>query len=238
MKKFSSTTVLGQRVDCVTFAQTYQAIVEATKLRPRRIPSYFFALNLHILLELSENSIFAALHNQAEIIFADGVPLLWLSRATSRPLPERVSGTDLVEKILQERQNVFLLGSTPEVLTAVTKKYPKAVVGSYSPPFGKAWTKKVDEQIIQRIKKSRAKIVMVGVGPLKQERWLLTHLPKTSAAVGMGVGSAFDILAGKTPRAPRLWQSLGLEWVWRVLLEPHRLAKRYIYDILRLLRKL
>ena len=232
MKKAIS--LFSQRIDNFSFNETYKKIVALTELKSQ---SYVFAMNINILLMLQEDQKFRKIHDQAKIIFADGVPLIWLSKFFSKnKLKERVSGTDLVEKILKESEKkVFLVGSTPKILKKMQRLYPKTVIGFYSPPFLKNWPKNINQKIIQEVNQSKAEIAMVGVGPLKQERWLIDYLPKTKARIGMGVGSAFDILSEEVPRAPKIMKDTGFEWLWRIILEPKRLFVRYLKDAFKLL---
>ncbi|MFV1917597.1 MAG: WecB/TagA/CpsF family glycosyltransferase [Patescibacteria group bacterium] len=230
----NSTRILSQRVDCITLTQAYYLIRERVRKNHR---AYLFAMNLHILIELSKNLQFKRKHAKANVIFADGVSMVWLSKLTKNSLPARVSGTDLVEKLLEDRKlKIFLLGSTSEVLRKVKSKYPRTVVGYYSPPFRKLWGRQENEKIVTLINKSKTQIVLVGVGPLKQEKWIVNNLKKTKALVGIGCGSAFDIISGKTPRAPNFMKDYGFEWLWRILLEPKRLTGRYIDDFLYILK--
>ena len=174
----------------------------------------------------------------AKLVFIDGVPLLWLFRFAGRKLPARVSGTDLVEKLLQNKKNrIFLLGSNQAVLERLAQKL-SSVVGYYSPPFSKTFSSKENQKIIKNIKQSRAEILLVAFGSLKQEQWLIENFKKTQALAGVGVGSAFEILSGEKPRAPHPLQIFGLEWLWRMTLEPRRLARRYGSDFLQLMRLL
>jgi N-acetylglucosaminyldiphosphoundecaprenol N-acetyl-beta-D-mannosaminyltransferase len=192
----------------------------------------FFAMNIHIFCELYKDPLFNKKHDRADVIFIDGVPLLWFTRLLRRHVLNRISGTDLVEWILRTQKKVFLVGPPNKTVSILKEKFPSAICGSYSPPFGVLWTDDVDKQIIKASNKSKATIILVGVGPFKQERWLLNNLSKTNAVLGIGVGSAFDILSGKIPRAPKILCDNGFEWMWRIMKEPRRLFPRYLRDIL------
>lgn len=183
-------------------------------------------MNIHILTELSKDMKFRQKHGLASIIFCDGVPLVWLSRLCGMALPERVSGTDLVKTLLTSNYRVFLLGSSNDVLKVMKKKY-KNTCGTYSPSYATVWGAEENKKIIKRINKYQTDILLVGVGPLKQERWIIDNKDNVNSQIMVGVGSAFDILSGKTPRAPRILRNIGLEWAWRLVLEPNRLARRY-----------
>jgi N-acetylglucosaminyldiphosphoundecaprenol N-acetyl-beta-D-mannosaminyltransferase len=229
-----STRVFDQRVDCLTLNKIYAFILNSV-IKDKK--SLIFALNIHILVELNKDQRFKKQHEKrASVIFADGVPIVWFSKFNKNKLPQRVSGTDLVEKILNNKNlKVFLLGSSHEVLKNIQSNY-KCVCGVYAPPYNNTWLKEEKNKIIKKINKSQAQVLLVAVGPLKQERWLVDNFKDTNAKVGLGIGSALDILANKTPRAPKLVQTAGFEWVWRIALEPKRLFQRYVFDLVYLIR--
>lgn len=230
-----STKLLDQRVDLVSLEDTFSLIKESIKNKDK---SLFFALNIHILVQLHKDNFFKKKHNKAaKIIFADGVPIVWLSRFTENKLLERVAGTDLTEMILREDKfNIFLLGSSDKVLEKVNNKY-RSVCGFYSPPINNSWPTKEKYKIIKKINKSKANVILVAVGPLKQEKWLVNNFNLLgNCFVGLGVGSALDILIGDKPRAPKFLKDNGFEWLWRVFLEPNRLIKRYLNDFIYLFK--
>lgn len=221
--------ILNQRIHCVSLDEV---LLFVEKKRRNKL-SYIFAMNVHNLVELKKYPDFNDQYNQAEVIFADGVPLIWLAKLYKQPLRERVSGTDLVEKILlKNKKEVFLLGATDEIIQKLMRVYPDSISGYYSPPYGDAWNDEIDRRIIKKIRASGARIVLIGVGALKQERWLINNLHKTKCSVGIGVGSAFEILAGMKPRSPKYMSDNGLEWLWRIILEPRRLFMRYVVDVI------
>jgi len=223
----NTTEILGQKVHQLTLREALNIIEQTIRTKHKQL---FFALNIHVLLQLNHEQEFKKKYEQHGIIFADGVPVVWLSKFTKNPLPGRVSGTDFVEHILQSKHNLFLIGSPKKNLVFLQKKHAN-IVGFFSPPFGSAWDKTVDTKIIQKINQVKPQIILVGVGTLKQEKWLLHHFQKLhSTYVGIGVGSAFEILSGEKPRAPLLFKNTGFEWLWRVCLEPKRLTFRYIRD--------
>jgi N-acetylglucosaminyldiphosphoundecaprenol N-acetyl-beta-D-mannosaminyltransferase len=125
----------------------------------------------------------------------------------------------------------FLFGSTPDVLerleVRLRERYPRAIiVGTFSPPF-RPLTDDENVRIAQQIVDSGADVVWAGLGLPKQDQWLERSASLFEPAVGLGVGAAFDFLAGTKPRAPRWMQDMGLEWLHRLMSEPRRLARRY-----------
>jgi len=221
-------SLFGFYIHPAGYRDALTAIHDALKSKKRLI---VYSVNIHIIVELLKNPGFRSKHQKANLLLADGMPLVWLSKLTKTPLPKRVNGTILAKRVLQTEHNIFLLGSSREVLRIMKTRYPN-VCGIYSPPYTPSWSDKINKHIISMVNESGAKILFVGVGPLKQELWIYKYFNKTHAFVAMGVGSAFDMLSGKTPKAPEWMQKIGLEWVWRILLEPKRLSARYLEDIL------
>lgn len=225
--------VLGQPLTVVSFDDVYRKVMEAVQYKKTYL---VFAMNVHILLELRRQVEFQSKHQNTSLIFADGVPLLWLAKWQGTPLPGRVSGTDLCQKILESNRRVFLVTATTATGRVLHQKFPHSVVGSFSPPFVENLGGSVLRQLQTKLKQTRAEIILMGVGPLKQEKWLLATMPKLKpAVVGVGVGSGLEILAGQKPRAPRFWRDTGFEWLWRLGLEPARLFQRYFEDMIDLL---
>jgi len=227
-----SSQILSQRIDNLTLDQLYKSLKGRILAKKKALA---FAMNVHILVKLSQDTELKNRHNKADYIYADGLPLVWLSNFSQMKLSGRVSGTDLCYKILNDPHNkVFLLGSTQRILRKIKKKFGKSVIDYYSPSFKRVWEDSENIKIIQRINKSKATVLLVAVGPTKQEEWLLNYFNLTSSLIGLGVGSALDIISEEKPRAPLLLKDYGFEWLWRILLEPRRLARRYFADVLAL----
>ena len=170
---------------------------------------------------------------QADLLLADGQSIVWASRLLGRPLPERVAGIDLFEALLgladQHHLRVYLLGARPDVLhglrTAIWRRWPDVeIVGSRDGYF----TEEESSGVAADIVRSRADLLFLGMTTPKKEVFLGTYGALLGVPVMHGVGGSFDVLAGVTRRAPRLWQRLGMEWAYRVLQEPHRLWRRYL----------
>lgn len=233
--KLPETYIFSTKLNCISFTEVIDqirlAIANKSKL-------FLFPMNVHILVELSKNIRFRYFHNRDGVIFTDGLPLVWLSYLTSNKIPERISGTSLVDKILKVFKHIYMIGPDNETFAIIKKKYQfnneQMLAGYCSPPYADEWEEKINKQIIENINQSKAEIVLVGVGPLKQEKWILKYASKTNAKIFIAVGSAFEIISGKRPRAPVWMQNSGLEWLWRMILEPKRLIPRYIKDMFRL----
>ncbi|MGO4956311.1 WecB/TagA/CpsF family glycosyltransferase [Luteococcus sp. Sow4_B9] len=181
----------------------------------------------------------ADLVSEATTVVADGMPLVWASRLLGTPLPERVTGADLVWKLSEaaarEGRKVFLLGAGPGVAERAGATFVKAypglqVVGHESPPKGFDKDPEYMAELARRMVEAQPDLVFVALGFPKQDRVALAlreHLPATWF---MGCGGALDMAAGEVPRAHPLLQEVGAEWLHRLVQEPRRLARRYLVD--------
>lgn len=175
---------------------------------------------------------------RATLRFADGMPIVWLSRAVyRRGLVSRVTGADLLPSIAsaaaQQGLRIFLLGGGPGVADAAAARLVAdspglLVAGTYCPPFGFEHDLQQCQEIARMINDSAADVLFVGVGTPKQEKWLDRWIGECGASVGIGVGAAFDFVAGTSRRAPAIIQRFGFEWLWRLGHEPRRLFRRYV----------
>lgn len=168
-----------------------------------------------------------------DLVLADGMAVVWASRILRRPLPERVPGIDLFERLLrcagERRFSVYFLGATQAVLGQVVRHvgatYPGLrVAGSRDGYFRESQSKEVADGI----RRASADMLFVAMTSPKKEVFLARWGPSLGVSVCHGVGGSFDVMAGKVKRAPRLWQRLGLEWLYRVVQEPRRMWKRYL----------
>ena len=175
----------------------------------------------------------------ADLVTPDGMPVVWASRLLGAPLPERVTGADIVP-LLAERAalrgwRLYLLGSQPEIARLARARleadYPGIrIVGCLSPPTVPL-EEMDDASILADIERARPDILLVAFGNPKQEKWISRHrndLRRVSLC--MGVGGTFDFLASHTRRAPVWMQRRGLEWLFRLMQEPGRLWRRYSRD--------
>lgn len=175
--------------------------------------------------------------NGASLAVADGMPLVWLSRLQGRPLPERITGGDLVEACCRRAaaagQGIFLLGASPTtgLLAArrLQERFPGLRVEGYSPPFGE-FSPEEDRRIVELINASGATYLFVAFGAPRQDLWIQAHREQLDVSVAIGVGCVLDVLAGAVSRAPIWMQRNGLEWLFRLIQEPGRLWRRYFVD--------
>jgi len=212
-----------------------QAVATVGRLIKAGKPSYFITANTHYAMLTAENSDLSAINQQAAFIVADGAPLVWASRWQGSPLPERVAGSDLIfelcAKAAQEGFRVFFLGGAvgvaEEAAHRLHSRYPKLeVVGTECPPF-RELTSAEHALLIARIRSARPDLLIAAYTMPKGERWLAANLAAVGVPVGVNVGAAIDFAAGRVHRAPRWMQIAGLEWAFRLALEPKRLSGRY-----------
>lgn len=211
------------------------------------------AANTHVAALARTDRNFGEAIRQFDLICPDGMPLVWALNSQLGPdekLTDRVYGPTLMLETLQATDGRsadfrhFLLGgkqSTLDKLTAhFAERFPGlAVVGSHSPPFGE-WPESEFDLITERIRSSGANLIWVGLGCPKQELWIAANKHRLPPGVYFGIGAAFAFHAGEVRQAPPLIQKFGMEWAYRVAMEPRRLFKRYftynslfIYHLLR-----
>ncbi len=202
-------------------------------------PHQIVTVNVDFLRLGLENPAFKNLINTADLAVADGMPLLWGARLLGEPLSERVTGVELILECVTlaaaHGYKIFLLGAGPgvaaEVATVLRARCPAVcIVGAYAPPLKDAFSAEEDERTVRLIQETKPDILFVAFGAPKQDEWISAHMHSLNVPVCVGVGGAFDMLAGRVRRAPVWMQRHGLEWAYRVMQEPTRLWKRYFID--------
>ncbi|OQY97671.1 MAG: acetyl-mannosamine transferase [Candidatus Brocadia sp. UTAMX2] len=193
--------------------------------------------NVHHIVLIQKDKEFKKIYQEASLVLADGMPIVWASKFLGTPLKEKVSGSDLVPVICkfaaEKGYRLFFLGgrlgAVEKARENLIKMYPQIkIVGVYSPPFGFENNREENEIIIKMIQNARPEILLVGLGAPKQEKWIYRHYKKLDVPVAIGVGVTFEFISGMVKRAPKWMQKLGLEWFWRLIMEPRRLWKRYL----------
>lgn len=189
-------------------------------------------VNVHTLTEAGRDTELREAMRAASFLFADGVPLLWLARAKRAPIATRVCGPDFMDAMLR-RQGASvhgLIGANPEVTSAIAARFGIDAVVHSPPmrPFSKEHALEDWQDFVARCPGSPPRLVWVGLGAPKQERWIATVSRAAPGVMFFGVGAAFDFLAERKPRAPVVLQRLGLEWTHRLASEPRRMWKRYL----------
>jgi N-acetylglucosaminyldiphosphoundecaprenol N-acetyl-beta-D-mannosaminyltransferase len=196
-----------------------------------------FTPNVDHVVLAHEQERFRDAYARASLSLVDGMPLLWTARLFGTPLPEKVSGSDFVQPLLERAADrgwrVYFLGGAPGVgelaRERVLERLPALrVVGVDAPRIDLDETPEAREPVLARIRASKAEIVLVALGAPKQEIWIDEVRSALAPAVLLGVGASLDFLAGTLPRAPRWMSEAGLEWLYRLGREPRRLWRRYL----------
>ena len=195
-----------------------------------------------VKLHRTDDPATTAAYRAADLTLADGTPVVAASRWFGSPVPERVPGSDLVPALLasataERPLTIFLLGAGPGVAEVaannVARDWPHAeVVGTHCPPLGFERDDAENARILARLDAARPDVLVVGLGFPKQEKWVHAHRDRLACGTALCVGATIDFLAGNVARAPRWLGRVGLEWVFRLGLEPRRLAGRYANDLI------
>jgi N-acetylglucosaminyldiphosphoundecaprenol N-acetyl-beta-D-mannosaminyltransferase len=225
--------VLGVGVSAINPEIAVSTIDHWIRERSRQ---YVCVADVHSVMECQRDEEACRICNAAGLVTPDGMPLAWLLKLAGYRYAERVCGSDLMLAVFEHGEKRgyrhFLYGSSEQTLQrlrmALERSFPGAtIVGSISPPF-RPLSKAEDRSIIAAINGSDADIVWVGLGAPKQERWMADHRSALSAPILIGVGAAFHFHAGVIRRAPQFLQRSGLEWLFRLCMEPRRLWRRYL----------
>jgi len=201
--------------------------------------NYVCITGVHGVMESRRDERLRRIHNEAGMVTPDGMPLVWFLRLLGKRRADRVYGPDLMRKITavsaRRGYRQFYYGGAEGVASklkrALVQEYPNLeIAGTLCPPF-RELTPGEDQAVVDAINAVRPHIVWVGLSTPKQELWMANHLRRIEAPVMVGVGAAFDFLAGTKRQAPRWMQRNGLEWSFRLCSEPRRLWRRYAYIV-------
>lgn len=221
--------VLEVSVDATSYADATRRVLAWGQNNESR---YVCACNVHMVMEAHDDPSFREVVNGADLVTPDGMPLVWALRLLGVRDSTRVYGPDLMLALCagaeREALPIGLYGGSASVLERVRKRLLEEFPGldvtyAHSPPFERGADEGVD---IEAIVASGVRIVFVALGCPKQERWMAANRG-TIPAVMVGVGAAFDFIAGSKHQAPALLQRAGLEWAFRLATEPRRLWRRY-----------
>jgi N-acetylglucosaminyldiphosphoundecaprenol N-acetyl-beta-D-mannosaminyltransferase len=196
-----------------------------------------FTPNVDHVVKASRNPAFRAAYGRVSLSLADGMPLIWASHLLGSPLPERVAGSDMLVPVLQlaarRKYRVYLLGGAPGVAEQTARLLSETlsivVVGWDDARIAMDGSDPSDASIA-RARAARPDLILVALGPPKQELWIDRAHGHVGSAVSLGVGASLDFLVGKYKRAPRWMARTGLEWLYRLLQEPRRLWRRYLVE--------
>jgi len=198
--------------------------------------AYVCVSNVHMCLETFDSEVFCAVVNQADLVIPDGKPLSIAQKLLGHKNAVQVRGQDIMNALCaasgEKQINIgFYGGSSDAILELVKKnlfyKFPDIrITYNFSPPFRKL-SEKEDAEVVEQINTARVDVLFVGIGCPKQEYWMVGHKDELNCVM-LGVGAAFDFIAGNKKHAPIWMQKIGLEWLFRLATEPRRLWKRYL----------
>lgn len=224
--------IMGIPVPKLTMAET-AANVQAV-IRARQDELYHIVtLNPEIAMACQQDRELRGIIDEADLLTADGIGVVMVSRMRGNPLPERVTGCDLLFELLaagqRNRWSFYLLGASEEAnrraAEVIAAQYSGAIVAGRQHGFFDA---SEDERIVADINAKQPDVLVVALGAPKAERWIHAYKHRLRASVAVGVGGSLDIVAGTVKRAPRLWQRLHEEWLYRLLNQPSRWRRQLI----------
>ena len=235
MTKIKRANLFGAELTVTTYDELLQITDELIAKKPSEPYRYNFC-NVHVVMMTLENPrLKEAVNHPRALSVTDGMPLVWAIRKLGKiPMEDRVYGPTFFEKALKHRPGElkhFFYGSTVETVEALIMKarteIPNLnVAGIYIPPFGPLAAEE-EKALITQINESGADILWVCLGAPKQEIFIDNIAPKLNVPIMAAVGAAFAFYAGKTSQAPKFLQKIGMEWFYRLMMEPRRLFVRY-----------
>jgi len=223
-------TLFGIPIHAATMDLAVKVCVRAVMHRQSLVTGM---VNAAKIVRMSRDPLLYNAVARSDLVLADGAAVVWAGRLLGKPLPQRVTGIDLFENLLaaanQHRFSVYFLGAAPDVLDEVVRRasarYPNLRIAGARDGY---FTDDQAEQVAKDIRGAAPDILFVGITSPKKELFLDKWGDQLGVSVCHGVGGSFDVMAGKVKRAPRLWQRLGMEWLYRVVQEPGRMWKRYL----------
>jgi N-acetylglucosaminyldiphosphoundecaprenol N-acetyl-beta-D-mannosaminyltransferase len=231
MPNSTSRNVVSMRIDATSYEDASERVVRWAR---EERSAYVCVTSVHMVMEAFDSVEFQRVVNGADLATPDGRPLVWALKSLGIKGASQVRGTDLtthvVERAARENVPIGLYGGTPELLESFVRVLEARnpgikVVCQIAPPF-RLLTPEEDEAVTREIVASGARILLVGIGCPKQENWMAAHKGRIPAVM-LGVGAAFDFHTGRIRQAPRWMQVTGSEWIFRLIMDPRRLWKRY-----------
>jgi exopolysaccharide biosynthesis WecB/TagA/CpsF family protein len=226
--------ILGTGIDACTLQDAVDTVCALVR---RKTSCQIITSNVDHLMILRKDAEFREIYRNAALVVPDGVPLLWAAKWLGQRLPERVNGTDLMDAICrraaEEGMGVFFLGgdegAAQETVKVLLERFPRLRVrGTACPPYGFENDPAENEKIVKVISGSRPDILFTALGTPKGGKWIDRNLRRLGVPAAVEVGASFNFVSGRTQRAPSWMQACGLEWLWRLAVEPGRLWKRYL----------
>ena len=225
-------SILGVRVDATSYGSATERVLAWARMGESR---YVCCAAVNNIMEARRSADYQMVMDQADLVTSDGMPLVWMLRGLGARSATRVYGPSLMSLLLKASEEAgipvgFYGGTRPLLahLVALTRfRFPRLRVAYMEAPPFRELTPEEDRRTIQAMQDAGVRILFVGLGSPKQDRWMYAHKDRVPAVM-LGVGAAFDFLAGAKPQAPRWMQATGLEWLFRLASEPRRLWRRYL----------
>jgi len=222
--------MFGLPIDRITTGQVMDRVESYVKSGK---PHQILYLNAHCINRSFDDDEYRAIIKQSDLVYADGMGVVWASHLTHHPIPERVNIGDFLIPFCrwcyEKGYSVYFLGSESDIarrcVEMIQEQVPDLKVAGIRNGY---FTPAEEKDIIKDIQEKRPEILLVGMGVPQQEKWLREHLQELNVPVAWGVGALFEYYAGKVSRAPYWMRSNGLEWLYRLILEPGRMWKRYL----------
>jgi len=223
-------SLLGVRVDALTMEET----IEAARAMVRSgSPHQHLGINAALIVESERNDELRRVIERCDLVSADGMSALLVGLLFGRPLPERVAGVDLFQRLVaaahRDGSSVYLLGATEQVVQRVaavlTERHPGLRIAGYRNGY---WDD--DREVVSAIRAAHPDYLFLAIPSPRKELWLDRYLDALGVPFAMGVGGSFDVVAGKVRRAPEWMQHAGFEWAWRLGQEPRRMWRRYLFS--------
>lgn len=225
--------ILDALVDVLTMGSAINRIESWINEKKKK---YVCVAPVSTIVDAIDNEKYRQVVNNADMVIPDGMPIVWIAKAKGQKEIGRVYGPDMMKRICVDpclaHWRHFFFGATSETLELLRKRLKIVnpdikICGSYAPPFRDRAVKE-DDSIIQMINDAQPDIVWVGIGAPKQDYWMVLNRDQLNVPVIIGIGAAFDFLAGLKPMAPEWVQQIGMEWFFRLCCEPRRLWRRYV----------
>jgi N-acetylglucosaminyldiphosphoundecaprenol N-acetyl-beta-D-mannosaminyltransferase len=234
--------LFGMDIDPINMSETV-GIVSLWLKDTSKVCKFVVTPNVDHVVNYQTNQLLRDAYHKASLVVTDGKPVVWAANMLGTKLPGTVPGSDLVPALFDFVQmnktptKVFLLGAMPGVAdrakVIIHQSWPQVeVVGTLSPDFGFEKDAAQCKKICEIVNTSQAELLILGLGAPKQELWIAQHYADLTVNVALCVGATIDFIAGEVARAPVWMRKVGLEWLYRVLMEPKRLAKRYLHGAL------
>jgi N-acetylglucosaminyldiphosphoundecaprenol N-acetyl-beta-D-mannosaminyltransferase len=228
--------IFGTRVHAIETAET-MALLHRWIENPRERARYVAISAMHGVAEARKNSAFRKVLNSADLVVADGTPIVWIGRIKGQRFRRRVSGCDLVDKFCRDSGGAYRHffyggtdGSAERLARTLQEKFGIVIAGTYTPPFRPLTNNEVNE-LTTIVAKAAPDVLWVGLSSPKQEIFMYQLRDRLKVPVMLGVGAAFDLNNGNVRRAPAWMCDNGLEWLFRLCAEPRRLWRRYLVTI-------